>query len=92
MTCVNSNVPPAAVLLVQPTGGGKSLLQDSYATGQSGLHWSISPLLSLTDDQESKLNSSIIQDDSAFIAVHLDVYKTNAQRTAIVHDIFSLPP
>jgi hypothetical protein len=43
MMCVESNVPPAAVLLSQATGDGKSLVRDSYATGQSGLHWSISP-------------------------------------------------
>eukprot|EP00978_Attheya_sp_CCMP212_P023878 scaffold74070_cov67-Attheya_sp.AAC.1 len=70
-------IPPAAVLLVCPTGVGKSLVRDTYAAGLGGIHWSISPLLSLTADQESKINSMVIQDDGAIIAVHLDFYRTN---------------
>eukprot|EP00978_Attheya_sp_CCMP212_P033346 scaffold134081_cov81-Attheya_sp.AAC.1 len=92
MTAKHNGIPPAAILLVQPTGGGKSLVRDTFAVAHGGIHWSISPLLSLTADQESKLNASAIQDDGAVIAVHLDFYRTNAQRTAVLNSIRSLPP
>ena len=65
-------MPPAAVLLVAPTGEGKSMVRDIFAAGQGGIHWSISPLLSFTADQKSKLNTVSIQDDSAVVAINLD--------------------
>jgi hypothetical protein len=36
-----SGIDPGGVLLVRPTGGGKSLVRDSFATGVGGVHWYI---------------------------------------------------
>eukprot|EP00978_Attheya_sp_CCMP212_P009965 scaffold23876_cov51-Attheya_sp.AAC.3 len=93
MMAKRNGIPPAAVLLVQPMGGGKSLVCDMFAVAHGGIHWSISPLLSLTADQGSKLNASAIQDDDgAVVAVHLNFCRMNAQRTAVINSICSLPP
>jgi hypothetical protein len=61
-----------------------------FAAEQGGIHWSTPPLLSLTADQESKLNASVIQDDGAVITVHLNFYHMKEHHTAIVNSI--LPP
>jgi hypothetical protein len=92
MTASSRGIPPGAILLVQPTGGGKSMVRDTFAAAHGGIHWSVSPLLSLTADQESKLNASAIQDDGAVIAVNLDLYRTPKQRSAVLDSIRSLPP
>jgi hypothetical protein len=61
MTCPASGISPAPIFLCQPTGGGKSLVRDGFAAGQGGITWSISPLLSLGADQETKINEKAIK-------------------------------
>eukprot|EP00550_Attheya_septentrionalis_P003008 CAMPEP_0198281358 /NCGR_PEP_ID=MMETSP1449-20131203/1336_1 /TAXON_ID=420275 /ORGANISM="Attheya septentrionalis, Strain CCMP2084" /LENGTH=664 /DNA_ID=CAMNT_0043977123 /DNA_START=30 /DNA_END=2020 /DNA_ORIENTATION=+ len=85
-------IPPAAVLLIQPTGGGKSMVRDTFAAAHGGIHWSISPLLSLTADQKTKLNKVAIQDDGAVVAINLDFYRTSKQRSIVIKKILDLPP
>ena len=38
-------VPTAPILLIQPTGGGKSMVRDTFAAAHGGIHWSISPFV-----------------------------------------------
>jgi len=72
MTNPRSGVPPGAVLLCQPTSGGKSITRDAFAACQGGVTWSISPLLALGADQESKINTNAKQlDNQKIVAIHL---------------------
>jgi hypothetical protein len=48
MRAPRRGVPPATILLRQPTGGGESMVRDNFAAAHGGIHWSISPLLALT--------------------------------------------
>eukprot|EP00978_Attheya_sp_CCMP212_P030618 scaffold113201_cov65-Attheya_sp.AAC.1 len=91
MNSDDSGIDPGGVLLVRPTGGGKSLLHDLFADGVGGMHWSISPLLSLTADQESKINLTAFQDNGDIILVHLDTYRTDTQCLKVVEGILSFP-
>ena len=52
MSIDNSGLPAAPVLLVQPTGGGKSSIRDAHAVVNGGVSLTITPLLSLGADQE----------------------------------------
>ncbi len=63
MTCKNSGVDPAAVFLCHPTGGGKYLSCDGFASAQDGINCSISPLLSVwpTKRPQSTINKNAIK-------------------------------
>jgi superfamily II DNA helicase RecQ len=60
-----------AHLLVQATGGGKSLVRDTAAFILAGVCLTISPLLVLGSDQSAKLKT-MIQPESRISVVHLD--------------------
>jgi superfamily II DNA helicase RecQ len=62
MQVPTSSLLPAVILLVAPTGGGKSLVWDVVAAASPGVTLSISPLLALGADQESNLNVGIYDD------------------------------
>lgn len=72
MQIPTSGLPASAVLLVAPTGGGKSLVRDVVAAASPGVTLSISPLLALGADQESNLNLSIYDECGAVAAFHVD--------------------
>ena len=38
MRAPRRGVPPAAILLIQPTGGGKSMVRDTFAAAHGGIH------------------------------------------------------
>ena len=48
MFCPASNIASGPVLLCQLTGGGKSLVRDTFAVAHGGITWCISPLLPLS--------------------------------------------
>jgi hypothetical protein len=56
MTCPASGIPPSPTFLCAPTGGGKSIARDSFSAGQGFVSWTITPLLSLGEDQVIKIN------------------------------------
>jgi hypothetical protein len=76
-------IAPAPVFLCQPTGGGKSLVRDTFAVTQGGITWCITPLLSLSADQKSKINMKTSENDDLALAVHLDELGTDAKRRGI---------
>ena len=51
----HSGVECGPILLVRPTGGGKSSVRDVYSLMKAGISLTISPLLSFGANQEEKL-------------------------------------
>jgi superfamily II DNA helicase RecQ len=52
MASPRHSITPASSFLCQPTGGGKLLVRDVFASGWGGVTWCIGPLLALGVDQE----------------------------------------
>ena len=78
MLCPASNIAPGPVLLCHPTGGGKSLVRDTFAVAYGGITWCISPLLSLAADQVTKLQQQAAL--SSIVAIHLDEHTRDASK------------
>jgi superfamily II DNA helicase RecQ len=78
MTCHPSRggfEEPSPVFLCHPTGGGKSLVHDTFAVAQGGVTWCILPLLSLAPDQVTKINAG---SNTTTTAIHIDAYRSPA--------------
>ena len=80
-------IAPAPTFLCQPTGGGKSLVRDTFAAGRGGVTWCIGPLLALGADQESKINQRSLSNDGRTFAIHLDAYRSESQQVGIWNQI-----
>jgi superfamily II DNA helicase RecQ len=78
MLCPASNIAPGPVLLCHPTGGGKSLVRDTFAVAYGGITWCISPLLSLAADQVTKLQQQAAL--SSIVAIHLEKHTQDASK------------
>jgi hypothetical protein len=63
---------PMKLLLVRPTGGGKTLVFTSIAACIKGITLCITPLLSLGADQVQKIMSKTSETDKTIIGFHLD--------------------
>ena len=62
----------APLLLVRPTGGGKSLVRDVYSIIRAGVCLTITPLLSLGADQVEKIKINSKNSSGSIGAIHLD--------------------
>lgn len=72
MTVKRSGVAPNSVFLCRPTAGGKSMVRDTFAAGQGGVTWCITPLLSLGADQVTNINKHSLQGDGTVVGIHID--------------------
>ena len=82
----------APLLLVRPTGGGKSAVRDTFAVLLAGVTLTITPLLSLGADQAKKvlLNASV--EFGSVTAFHHDEMKDPAtMQMDLVEKLLSLP-
>ena len=61
MRFTKSPIKPSSVLLIHPTGGGKSLVRDVYSVLFRGVTLTIVPILSLGSDQKVKLKKKAQQ-------------------------------
>ena len=71
MQIPQSSIAPAPVLLVRPTGGGKSAVRDVSSILSGGFSLTITPLLSLGADQEEKITLRAKHTGGTVVAVHL---------------------
>jgi len=71
---------PGKVLLVAPTGGGKSLTYQLPATMLEGLTLVISPLVALMEDQVRGLHARGIP--ATFLASNVDAYERRVRETS----------
>jgi superfamily II DNA helicase RecQ len=88
----DSKIDPAPVLLVRPTGGGKSSVRDVYSIMNGGFSLTITPLLSLGADQESKITLKARQTTGNVISVHLDEIRSPADQNTLVTMLKAIPP
>jgi superfamily II DNA helicase RecQ len=65
-------IRPDAVLLIRPTGGGKSSVRDVYFVMCAGVSLTITPLLSLGADQPEKIRKNASQNGGPVHLFHLD--------------------
>jgi Superfamily II DNA helicase len=63
---------PLKLLLVRPTGGGKTLVFTSIAACIKGITLCITPLLSLGADQVQKIMSKTSETNKTIVGFHLD--------------------
>jgi hypothetical protein len=89
MSSTRHSLAPAPTFLCQPTGGGKSLVCDVFASGRGGVTWCIGPLLALGADQESKINKRSLSNDGKTFALHLDEYRTESQLLGIWKELMA---
>jgi superfamily II DNA helicase RecQ len=90
MDLPRSGLLPAPVLLVRPTGGGKSSVRDVYSVMKGGVSLTICPLLSLGADQEAKFNLKALDATGPVVAIHLDEIRSLADQRLIVDKIMGL--
>jgi hypothetical protein len=85
MTCPASGVPPWPTFFCAPAGGGKSMVRDSFSAGQGFVSWTVTPSLSLWEDQVIKVNANSATGNGAVAAFHLDHCPHPAQRRDAHH-------
>mgnify|MGYP002177090796 CR=1 FL=1 len=92
MVIPNSGIPPAPVLLVRPTGGGKSAVRDVFSIMNGGFSLTITPLLSLGADQEAKITLKAKHTAGKVLSVHLDEIRSMNDQKDLVMELKRLPP
>ena len=80
---------PAPVFFSLPTGGGKSIVRDTFAATCGGVVLNIAPLLSLSEDQNTKLLGKRCNDH--IMSFHLDSVTTADDQDIIIQRIFNAP-
>ena len=86
----HSGVDCAPILLVRPTGGGKSSVRDVYSLMRGGVSLTISPLLSLGADQEEKLKVKAKQHLGPVCPIHIDEFRSVGEQNKTVSKIKGL--
>ena len=77
-------------LLVRPTGGGKSMIRDVFASTRPGsIVLSLAPLLSLSKDQTTKLETKART--NKLVSIHLDEYRSDCQVASVMARIPLIP-
>jgi superfamily II DNA helicase RecQ len=91
MRIPGSGTLPAPVLLVRPTGGGKSSVRDIYSVMYAGFSLTIVPLLSLGADQEEKLTLRAKHAEGTIMSVHLDEIRSVGDQELLISKLKLLP-
>jgi hypothetical protein len=94
MTLMNvprGGVSCAPLLLVRPTGGGKSLVRDVYSIVKAGVCLTITPLLSLGADQVEKISLKSNNLLGSIASIHLDEIRAKHEQEEIVKTILAKP-
>jgi hypothetical protein len=91
MVVPGSGIPPAPLLLVRPTGGGKSSVRDVFSVMNAGISLTITPLLALGADQDEKITLKAKQSSGTVASVHLDELRSKSDQQDLVDMIKALP-
>jgi superfamily II DNA helicase RecQ len=90
MPIPHSGIDCAPLLLVRPTGGGKSSVRDVFSLMNGGVSLTISPLLSLGADQEEKLKAKAKQTLGPVCPIHIDEFRCVVEQKQTVAKIKGL--
>jgi hypothetical protein len=91
MQIPQSSIAPAPVLLVRPTGGGKSAVRDVSSILSGGFSLTITPLLSLGADQEEKITLRAKDTGGTVVAVHFDEVRSVADQQSLITSLKLIP-
>jgi superfamily II DNA helicase RecQ len=90
MKKIGTFIRPGAVLLIRPTGGGKSSVRDVYSVMCAGVSLTITPLLSLGADQTEKIRKNASQNGGPVHSFHLDELRCPQAQRLLSERILSL--
>jgi superfamily II DNA helicase RecQ len=91
MKTIDASICPGAVLLVWPTGGGKSSVHDVYSIMCAGVSLTITPLLSLGADQTQKILCRNTSKNGGLVhAYHLDKLRCPEAQKLLSDQLLSL--
>jgi hypothetical protein len=80
----------APLLLVRPTGGGKSAVRDTVGVILAGVTLTICPLLSLAADQTDKISNRASQEYGNVLSFHLDEIRDRQEQVAVATTVSNL--
>ena len=87
---LTKDLSPEALLLVQPTGSGKSAVPQTTSVVTNGVSIIIEPTLALSSDQASKFDTASKEYGGLVYSYQLDLYKTDNQKQALANNIISV--
>jgi superfamily II DNA helicase RecQ len=90
MKKIGTFICPRAVLLIRPTGGGKSSVRDVYSVMCAGVPLTITPLLSLGADQTEKIRKYASKNGGPVHSFHLDELRCPQAQRLLSERILSL--
>ena len=79
------------LLLVHPTGGGKSGIRDTFAILQAGVTLTVTPLPLLGSDENYKIFKNASSEHGIVTSFHLDEVKGEEAQKALTDKLGSLP-
>ena len=87
---LSKDMCPEALLLVQPTGSGKSAVPQTASVVTNGVSIIIEPTLALSSDQASKFDMASKDYGGLVYSYQLDLYKKDDERKSLSNYILSL--
>jgi superfamily II DNA helicase RecQ len=90
MASAKSPIQCQPTFLCQPTGGGKSMVRDTFALTVGGITINVAPLLALNANQHDKLLQKRLLKQK-IMSIHLDTYRIHAQQQCIINKILNAP-
>ena len=87
---LTNDLRPEALLLVQPTGSGKSTVPQTASVVTNGVSIIIEPTLALSSDQASKFEKASKDFGGLVYSYQLDLYKKEDERQRLSTDILSV--
>jgi hypothetical protein len=90
MKKIGTFIRPGAVLLIWPTGGGKSFVRDVYSVMCAGVLLTITPLPSLGADKTEKIQKNASRNGGPVHLFHLDKLRCPQAQRLLSEHILSL--
>ena len=87
---LTKDLSPEALLLVQPTGSGKSAVPQTTSVVTNGVSIIIEPTLALSSDQASKFDKASKEYGGLVYSYQLDLYKKDNDRQALANNIITV--
>ena len=87
---LTKDLSPEVLLLVQPTGSGKSAVPQTASVVTNGVSIIIEPTLALSSDQASKFDTASKDYRGLVYSYQLDLYKKDDERQLLSNNILSV--
>jgi hypothetical protein len=87
---LSKDLSPEALLLVQPTGSGKSAVPQTASVVTNGVYIIIEPTLALSSDQSSKFDTVSNTHGGLVYSYKLDLYKSDSDKQDLAKNMLSV--